>query len=284
MNNLFNFKKKVIQETRYGEKEVEVLDYKKITKVSILGVILLFMFITFMSSFTTVKSGEVGLKVRFGKIVDNSIEEGINFKIPYIEKIKKVNIKVQKVELETESSSKDLQTIITKLAVNYKVKGDMASNLYKNVGNSYEQTILVPAIQESIKAIISKYTAEQTITKRNEVSDGCLDEIQSKVGKYGIEISDFNIIDLDFSQAYNQAVEEKQIAEQKVLTAQQELEKAKIEAEKKIVEAEATNKANQLLKQNVTDEVLMKQFIEKWNGVLPETYAGNDILGIFNLK
>jgi len=254
-------------------------------KLIIIGIILgLFLFVTLLSSFTTVKSGEVGLKVRFGKIVDNSIKEGINFKIPYIERIIIVNIKVQKVELETESSSKDLQTIKTILAVNYKVEGDKASSLYKNVGNSYKETILIPAIQESIKAVMSEYTAEQTITKRNEVSDKCLAEIQSKVEKYGIHIAEFYIIDLDFSQAYNQAIEEKQVAEQKVLTAQQELEKAKIEAEKKVVEAEATNKANQLLKQNVTDEVLMKQFIEKWDGKLPETYAGNDIFKIFNLK
>ena len=257
---------------------------KKGKRTIILSIIGLFLFITLLSSFTTVRSGEVGLKVRFGKIVDNSIKEGINFKIPYIEKIVRVNIKVQKVELDTESSSKDLQTITTKLAVNYKVEGDKASNLYKTVGNSYEETILVPAIQESIKAVMSEYTAEQTITKRNEVSDKCLEEIQGKVGKYGIHIAEFNIIDLDFSQAYNQAIEEKQVAEQKVLTAQQELEKAKIEAEKKVVEAEAINKANQLLRQNVTDEVLTKQFIEKWNGQLPTTYAGDDILGIFNLK
>ena len=131
---------------------------------------------------------------------------------------------------------------------------------------------------------MSEYTAEQTITKRNEVSDKCLDEIQNKMSKYGINIAEFNIIDLDFSQAYNQAIEEKQVAEQKVLTAQQELEKTKIEAEKKIVEAEATKKANDLLKQSLNDELISKQFIEKWDGKLPTTYAGEDILGIFNVK
>ena len=281
MKKLFNFKKEV-KEIHYGKEEIkDIFNIPKIVTFSVIG---LFIIITLFSSFTTVKSGEVGLKVKFGKIVDTSISEGINFKIPYIEKIVRVNIKVQKVELDTESSSKDLQTITTKLAVNYKVDGTKASNLYKTVGDSYEETILIPAIQESIKAVMSEYTAEQTITMRNEVSDKCLEEIESKVEKYGINIAEFNIIDLDFSEAYNQAIEEKQVAEQKVLTAQQELEKTKIEAEKKIVEAEATNKANELLKQNVTDEVLMKQFIEKWDGKLPETYAGQDIMGIFNLK
>lgn len=256
----------------------------KFPNVIIACVILFVVLITIISSVTTIKSGEVGLRVRFGKIIDSNLEEGLNFKLPYVEKIVKVNIKVQKVELLTESSSKDLQTITTQLAINYKVNKDSAVNLYKTVGNNYEQTILVPAIQESIKSIMSRYTAEQTITMRNEVSDNCLKELQSKVEKYGISIEDFNIIDLNFSEVYSQAIEEKQVAEQKVLTAQQELEKAKVEAEKKIVEAKATKEANELLKQSLTEDVLLKQFIEKWDGKLPTTYAGEDILGIFNLK
>lgn len=270
MKKLFNFKK---EDGEYN--------FSKIIVFSVIG---LFLIITIFCSFTTIKSGEVGLKTRFGKIVNTSLNEGINFKIPYIERIVKVNIKVQKVELKTESSSKDLQTIKTKLAINYRVSNDKAVSLYKTVGSSYEETILQPAIQESIKAIMSQYTAEQTITLRNEVSDKCLQEIQTRVEKYGIVIDEFNIIDLDFSEAYNQAIEEKQVAEQKVLTAQQELEKTKIEAEKKVVEARATKEANELLNQTLSDEVLLKQFIEKWDGKLPETYAGNDILSIFNLK
>ena len=266
----------------FDEEEKKAL--KKLGKGILIGVVVVLLIIIFFASFTTIKSGEVGLKVRFGKIVDSSMNEGVNFKIPFVEKIVKVNIKVQKVELETESSSKDLQTIKTKLAVNYRIANNKATSLYKTVGKNYEETVLVPAIQESIKAVYSQYTAEQMITVRNEVSDKCLEELQSKMEKYGIVIEDFNIIDLDFSEAYNQAIEEKQVAEQKVLTAQQELEKTKIEAEKKLVEAEATKKANELLKQTLTDEVIAKQFIEKWNGQLPTTYAGNDILSIFNLK
>lgn len=101
--------------------------------------------------------------------------------------------------------------------------------------------------------------------------------IQNKIQKYGIIIEDFNLTDFSFSDEYTKAIEAKQVAEQN-------LAKAKLEAEKKVIEAEAVNKANELLKQNVTDEVLAKQFIEKWDGKLPETYAGDDILSIFNLK
>lgn len=272
------FKKEFwIKKEGYGE-------VPRLGRITIASIIALFVIITLFSSFKTIKSGEVGLKVRFGKIVDSSLKEGFNIKIPYIEKIVKVNIKVQKAELDTESSSKDLQTIKTKLAVNYRVDSDNAVNLYKTVGNSYEETILIPAIQESIKSAMSQYTAEQTITKRNEVSDKCLEEIQEKVKKYGIVVEDFNIIDLDFSDAYNQAIEEKQVAEQKVLTAQQELERTKIEKEKKIVEAQGTKEANEILNRTLTDENLTKQFIDKWNGSLPTVVSEGDIMKMFGIN
>lgn len=265
------------EKDKYGDLKLT----KKGVKVCvILPIILLFAIITLLSSFKTIRSGEVGLKVRFGKITDSSLNEGLNLKIPYIEKIVKVNIKVQKTELKTESSSKDLQVITTLLAVNYNVQKQSATTLYKNVGKDYEKTILIPAIQESIKAVMSSFTAEEVITKRNQVSDLCLEEIQSKVEKYGINIDDFNIIDLDFSAEYSKAIEEKQVAEQKVLTAKQELEKEKIEAEKKLVKARAEKEANELKQKSLTDNIIKEKFIEKWNGELPKATNGN---AIFNL-
>lgn len=246
-------------------------------KYVIYGVIALFLVVTILCSFQTIKSGEVGLKVRFGKIVNTQLNEGFNLKIPYVEQIVKVNIKVQKIELSTESSSKDLQTIETTLAVNYRINSDKATHLYRTVGNNYESTILEPAIKESIKATIAKYTAAEVITERANVSKNCMEDLQSKVDKYGTTIDNFNITNLSFSEEYSKAIEDKQVAEQK-------LEKAKLDAESKIVEAEATKKANDLLKQSLTDNLIAKEFINKWDGKLPSTYAGKDILSIFNLK
>lgn len=269
--------KDLFVEDKYGIKE---LTKKGIVVCVFLPIIFIFLLITLFSSFQTIKSGEVGLKVRFGKITDTSLQEGLNFKIPYVEKIVKVNIKVQKVELNTESSSKDLQTITTKLAVNYNVEKASATTLYKNVGKNYEKTILIPAIQESIKAVMSSFTAEEVITKRNQVSDLCLEEIQSKVEKYGINIDDFNIIDLDFSAEYSKAIEEKQVAEQKVLTAKQELEKEKIEAEKKLVKARAEKEANELKQKSLTDNIIKEKFIEKWNGELSKVTGANSLFDV----
>lgn len=249
---------------------------KEYKKIGILVVAIVALLLIFFNSFVTINSGEIGLKVRFGKLVETNLREGLNFKIPFIEKIVKVSIQVQKQEIETTSASKDLQDVKTKLAVNYKVDEGTVVNLYKTVGSNYESIILSPAVEEAIKSVISKYNAEELITKRNEVSQVALEILQEKSQKYGIIINEFNIINLSFSEEYSNAIEQKQVAEQ-------QLEKAKLEAEARIVEAEATKKANDLLKQTMTKELLIKEFIAKWNGELPKTYAGEDILSIFDL-
>jgi len=257
--------------------DIEEITSRGLRVIILTPIIVIFAIITLFCSFKTVKSGEVGLRIRFGKIVDSTLQEGINFKIPYIEKIKKVNVKVQKSEETVESSTKDMQIINTTVAVNYRIKIEKASSLYRTVGDKYEDTILQPAIKESIKTAIAKYNAEEITTKRNEVSNECLKAIQGKVEKYGIAIEDFNLTNFNFSQEYTRAIEEKQVAEQK-------LEKARLEAEQKVVEAEATRKANELLSQTITEKTLTEKFLEKWDGKLPETYAGNDIFKMFNLN
>lgn len=267
--------KELFKKDSYGD--ITGLTKKGCLVVVVIPIIVLFGLITLFCSFKTIKSGEIGLKVRFGKIVDSSsLSEGINFKVPYVEEIVKVNIKVQKEEMKVEGSTKDLQIVNTNVAVNYRIDSTKASQLYKKVGKNYDETVLQPAIKESIKSAIAKYNAEEITVNRGEVSKSCLEAIQNKVSKYGIIIEDFNLTDFSFSEEYTKAIEEKQVAEQK-------LEKSKLEAEKKIVEAEATKKANELLKQTLTDEVIEKQFIEKWNGELPKVIGGENIFDITSI-
>lgn len=248
---------------------------------------LIWLVIILFGCFSQVNTGEIGIKIKFGKIIDVTRNEGIVFKSP-LEEVIILNLKIQKYENEKEldTSTKDLQIVNNiKVSVNYQIDGEKAIDLYKKVGTNYKENILEPAIQETIKATISQYTAEELVTKRSEISLKINENLNNRISEYGIKSVAVSIKNFDFSQAYNQAIEQKVVAEQNVLKAQQELEKSKIDAEKKIVEAEATNKANQLLKQNVNDEILAKQFIEKWNGQLPTTYAGDgDILKMFNIK
>ncbi len=246
---------------------------------------LLFLGINLFGCFSTVKTGEIGIKTRFGKITNTYLSEGINFKLPF-EKIETVNIKVQKYENEEtlETSTKDMQIVTgIKVVVNFQVEGGQAVELYRNVGSNYKETVLEPSIQETIKSIISKYTAEELVTKRSDVAIDIQNTLNDRTHKYGINIVSININNFDFSKTYNESIERKAVAEQNALTAQQELETTKAEAEKKKIEAQAEADANKIKEKSLTDKIIQQQFIEKWNGELPKVTNGNNIFDISSL-
>lgn len=243
-----------------------------------LGWLLLIIF----GCFSSIKTGEVGIKTKFGKITDTYLSEGINFKMPY-EKIEKVNIKVQKYENKEElsTSTKDMQIVNNiKVTINYQVNGKEAVNLYKRVGNNYKQTILEPAIQETVKATISKYTSEELVTKRSEISLDINNTLNDRIKDYGINSVSVAINNFDFSQSYNDAIEKKAVAEQEVATAKNQQQKAKIEAETKIIKAKSEAEANKNLEKSLSPEILQQKFIEKWNGQLPTVTSANSFLDV----
>lgn len=240
---------------------------------------LLWLLLMLFGCFSTIKTGEIGIKTRFGKIIGSTTNEGIVFKLPF-EQIKKINVKVQKYENEEafSTSTKDLQIVNNiKVAINYQIDGTKAVDLFKTVGTNYNTTVLEPAIQETIKAVISKYTAEEIVTKRSEISLDINTTLDERIKEYGINSVAVSINNFDFSESYNQAIEKKAVAEQEVETSKNQLEKAKIDAEKKKVEAQGEADANALLEQSLTDQIIAQQFIEKWNGQLPTTMTGDAI-------
>lgn len=264
---------------------------KKIVKWIIIAVIVLFAIITLCNSFKSIPTGFVGVKTRFGQVQSTMLNEGLNFKIPYIEKITLMDCRTQKVEYSMETSSKDLQKITNfSIAVNYNITKDTANKLYREVGVDYKSIIVEPAIKEAIKSVTANYTAEELITKRNEVSAMATEQIFNKLNDKGISVTSVNILDLSFSKEFDEAIEKKQIVEQQTQQAKYELEKAKVENEKKIenakAEAEVMKQQNQEITENTLrlKELEIKQkMIEKWNGVYPTTMLGNDANTLFNV-
>lgn len=247
---------------------------------------LLWLIILIFGCFSTIKSGEVGIITRFGKIIDTTKNEGLVFKLP-IDKMTKINIKVQKYENYTalSTSTKDMQVVNNiKVSINYRLDKDKVIDLYKKVGIDYNTNVLEPSIQETVKAVISKYTAEELVTKRSEISLDMNDTLDERIKGYGINSVAVSINNFDFSAAYNEAIEKKAVAEQEVETSKNQLEKAKIDAEKKKVEAQGEADANALLEESLTDEIIMQKFIEKWNGELPKaTGSSSSIFDITSL-
>ena len=264
--------------------------FKDVMKKIVLVIIIIFLLVTVRNSFQSVPTGYVGIKTRFGKVSEDVIQEGLNLKVPYIEKIVLMDCRTQKAEIATSTASKDLQEVSLKIAVNYNVNRDTAYELYRQVGINYESIIISPAILESVKSVTAQYTAEELITKRSEVSDKMQETLKEKIESRGFSVIDFNVTDLDFSVAYNQAIEKKQVAEQEAKQAQYELEKSKIENEKKVAEAEANAKVMQVQNSSITENALKlkeleikKDFIVKWNGILPTTVTGDSVIPFLDI-
>lgn len=237
-----------------------------------------------IASFTIVPSGSSGVRITLGKVSDTVMESGLNFQIPLVQKTVVVNNQVQREDVQGEAASKDLQTVSYNVSVNYNVIASESAELYRTVGKSWSEVIIRPAIQESVKSAIAQYTAEELITSRAAVSNVMLEEINGRMSEYGINITEINIITMDFSPEFDAAIEAKTVATQQVLTEQQNLEKAKVIAQQKVVEAQAEAEANKTKSESITDEILMNEFLQKWNGEMPVVMGSDgNILDISSL-
>lgn len=233
------------------------------------------------NSFVSVEYGHVGLYKTFGKLNDNTLSPGIHFKIPFIQTVIQVNTQVTKAETDTSASSKDLQPVSTHVAVNYSVNKTSAFNLMNNIGGNFDNVIINPAIQEIVKEVTAKYPAEDLITRRDVVSGEISEHLTARLAKYDLIVNDINIVNFKFSEAFNQSIEAKQVAQQQALKAENDLRRIEIEAKQKIAQAQAEAESLRLKKQEVTPELVqLKQIevqekaLEKWNGVLPSVTGG----------
>ncbi|WP_449600862.1 prohibitin family protein [Paenibacillus sp. Marseille-Q9583] len=233
------------------------------------------------NSFVSVEYGHVGLYKTFGKLNDNTLSPGIHFKVPFIQTVIQVNTQVTKAETDTSASSKDLQPVSTHVAVNYSVNKASAFNLMNNIGGNFDNVIINPAIQEIVKEVTAKYPAEDLITRRDVVSSEISEHLTARLAKYDLIVNDINIVNFKFSEAFNQSIEAKQVAQQQALKAENDLRRIEIEAKQKIAQAQAEAESLRLKKQEVTPELVqLKQIevqekaLEKWNGVLPSVTGG----------
>jgi len=255
---------------------------KKIGGVLVVG---LFLFIL---SFGFVPVGYRGIATRFGNVTGQVRGQGIYFKVPFIEGNKNIEVRVQKEETTATAASRDLQSVTAKVALNFRLESSRVVSLYQEIGMDYKARVIIPALQESVKATTAKYTAEELITKRAEVRDGIKTAMVEKIGNDGIFVEDFNIIDFDFSEPFNRAIELKVTAEQEALAAKNKLEQVKYEAEQRIAqakgEAEAIRiQAEAIQSQGGANYVALKS-IEKWDGKLPQQFIPGQSLPFINLN
>ena len=221
-------------------------------------------FIAIMSSFSIIETGERGGVLRLGEY-KYTMNEGLNFKAPFIDSVYKMQIRDRSYNSDVEVSSKDMQTIKISSSLVYSLDSQKVGDIYRRYGNNIESTIIKPTVAEVINATIAQYPIEEFVSKRDEISKRIMGTIQTRLSDIGIDIKSFLITNHDFSDDYNKAIEQKKIAEQAAITAEYNKQKAQLDSE-----------ANKYRNEGLSKYVLMEKFLDKWDGHMPKVLTGND--------
>lgn len=221
-------------------------------------------FIAIMSSFSIIETGERGVVLRLGEY-KYTMNEGLNFKAPFIDSVYKMQIRDRSYNSDVEVSSKDMQTIKISSSLVYSLDSQKVGDIYRRYGNNIESTIIKPTVAEVINATIAQYPIEEFVSKRDEISKRIMGTIQTRLSDIGIDIKSFLITNHDFSDDYNKAIEQKKIAEQAAITAEYNKQKAQLDSE-----------ANKYRNEGLSKYVLMEKFLDKWDGHMPKVLTGSD--------
>jgi regulator of protease activity HflC (stomatin/prohibitin superfamily) len=232
--------------------------------------ILLVAVLWLITSLVVINAGKVGVVTQFGKVTGREIGPGLSLKAPWpIQGVTIFDTRIQKEQTNVAAASSDLQEIRSTIALNYHLDRGKVSTVYQTIGIDFNDKVIAPAIQEAFKATTASYTASELLTKRTLVKEASKKLMEERLGSLGIIVDDVSIVNFDFSEEFNKAIEAKQVAQQEAERASYKLEQAKKEAE-----------AQAALNTSLTAEILQKQAIEKWDGKMPQ-YVGNGT--VFNI-
>lgn len=273
----------------------------------LIGVILALVFII-TSCISYVPTGYTGIVTTFGKVEENTLDAGIAFHLPW-QNVVKMDNREQRVPFQLEAFSKDIQQVDVQGSINYNIDKTTAMNLYRDVGTEYPTILINPRVQEDVKIIVAKYTAENLIENRQNAADAIYELLKTELAPKGINVISLAVENIDFTDAFESAVEAKQVAtqekqkaktqqEQQTMEEEQKAERARIAAQaeadvKKIeadaeayalqVKAEAEAEANKKLNASLTDQLINYNTILHWDGKLPTFMGGESTMPILNL-
>lgn len=272
--------------------EATGVDAKKIVKRVLKGVGIVVIGLTALSSIYTVKTGEVAIVSRMGR-VERVEQPGLRFKLPFVEKAQTMIVKERTVKfgpnpetddfLTIEVSSRDLQTILVEVTVSNIITDPLS--LYNKFTGNHLTSMMMPRIRDAVQSQVAKYTIEEFVAKRDQLAADIFKDLSDQFTPYGIQLTNVSIVNHDFDDEYDKAVRAKKVAQQAVETEKATQEKLLVEAEAKlklmdlkIQEKQKQGEANKVEALSLTPELLQKMFIEKWNGELPKSTSGSNVL------
>lgn len=250
--------------------------------------------ISILWPFVQVDAGHRGVVLNFGSVQETVMNEGLHFRVPIQQRVIVLDVRTVKHEVRALAYSKDIQTVDATVALNYHIQPDTANKLIQEIGQDFEVRVIDPAIQESVKAATALFTAQELIELRPKVKDEIRTQLIGRLEGRHIIVDDFSIVNFDFSDEYEQAVEAKQVAQQSALKAENDLKRIKTEAEQRVAQATAEAQAIRIQSEGIarsggaeyvqlrTIEAQLKA-IEKWNGVLPQQFVPGSAIPFLEL-
>jgi regulator of protease activity HflC (stomatin/prohibitin superfamily) len=242
----------------------------------LVGSVVLLVMLILLGAFYTVSAGYRGVLLTFGKADQYPIGEGIHMKIPMVQGVIWMEVRTQKYEADASASSSDLQVVTAKIATNYHLSPDSVVAIYNDIGLDYTTRIIMPLEQEAVKSVTAKYTAEELITKREQVRQDIKTLMIERLLPRGIIVEEVSIVNFDFSPTFNTAIENKVTQEQNALAAKNKLEQIKFEAQQQVEAAKGQAESITIISQSLqaNPSILKLKAIEKWDGKMPMVTGG----------
>ena len=252
---------------------------KKYFGMPIAVLCLLVLFIILCNPFVMVGPGERGIKIRLGEVQPEVYGEGLHFICPFIQKFRTMDIKTQKDTLNTSVYTKDIQQARIAYVINYNIQPSKVNKLFQEVGLDYSSKILIPVVEGTIKDIIGKWNAQDLIANREKATDEILMKLQKQLSGNYINVTDFQITDINYSSAFEKAIEEKVTAEQEALKAKNKTVQVEEEAKQKVIAAEAEAKSMAIRARALSQNKSLVEYeaVQKWDGKMPQYMMGNSV-------
>ena len=232
-----------------------------------------------------VDAGHVGVVTRFGAVTGTIFEQGLNYKIPFAESVWIADVRTQKEQVDAAAASRDLQEVKSTIALNYHLNAKQAAAVYQQIGPQYKTRIVDPAIQEAFKFTTAQFTAEELITQREIVKQRAREFLRERLGAFNVLVDELNIVSFEFAKSFNDAIEAKQVAAQRVQQSLNEQQRAKVEADTKVITAQgdasavltrakAAAEAQSLQQKTLSDIYVQFLAVDKWDGKMPQVTGG----------
>ena len=263
------------------DKNVPSIIKTKTTAIIVLVVGLVIGIGTAYLPFVSVNSGNVGIVLKFKEAQPQVLEPGLHMYNPFTSDVVEWTTQILKSADSSQGSTKDIQQVTIKWALNWRIDQKNIIQVYKTIGTDIETRVIDPAMQEAIKAVSARYTAEELITQREQMRSEVKTSVAQKLQRYGLTVEEFSVTDFSFSTKFTNAIEAKQEAEQLAAKAKNDLDRIRVEAEQKVAQAQAEAAALRAQKQEITPELLelrkiemQREAIQKWDGQLPQNTGG----------